>query len=1114
MIRKYGLLIVVSLLAVLACPPALASEIGEYELVATWGSLGADDGRFNYPTGIAVDAEGNVYVVDTRNDRIQKFGNTGAFLLKWGTRGSGDGEFYSPQNIALDLDGDVYVVDSSRIQVFDGSGTFIKKWGSYGSGEEQLQYPQSIAFDAAGNAYVVAGDRIKKFENNGNFLTAWGGFGTYDGEFHNAVDVAVDAASNVYVVDRSNNRIQKFSSTGAFLLKWGVSYPSGITVDSAGDVFVTGPGSNSAVQKFDSSGNLLARAIGRSGGDIAVGADGTVYVADSYNHCIRVFQQTSAPTPTPTQTPPIPIAPAIVSNKDTIIRGNSFIVTITGDSSKDYHLFVEEIDGLSPEEYPVVAPGQPSVVSAYSSTNVTIRTTTAGARSIQFNTNRSTDVRVFTIHVEDPTDPITYYDDVKVEIEEGVITINTPSPLSCYLGDEVWLQGTNTDSDTTYLFMTGPDLAAGGVKLSDIQVAVEDGNPGTFTNADGEPVYSGDSRWFYGWNTSNVGQALNPGNYTIYAAAEPRSRDNLSGVKHATIHILIKLPSVTVTTHSNTVAQGDEFWISGNTEGSPDSVRIWIIGPGYLSLGVPIVLRDDYHSTNRFEYHLTGAETSNLTAGQYFVVIQHPVANGFGVTANGTTISGPGVAPTDFAGLQPLDAANALTDALESPYVDDTYAKFTFTVGAPMIRIDPIERADIIDWLFYWLVIDRMSDQAWIYGEIFTITGTTCYPTETTLTYTISSLESGADILSGDIAVADGGRWSFDVNTTTIGLGQHIVRVMSLDDQSSASASFTIHDGVVNPVLPAGAIYRVECIDVSSPLDDLASGDWVSLIGIVDAPRDGCREDLGFSTDLLNPAWSYAIEVEREVIRSGSQNALSFTLSAFELDYGDQDVRVLLRLSGTVPETGAEDPALFRVFQRDAGGETVAESEYRLAFTPIGDDPTPPFDDALTLHPGWNFISIPRHLEAGNDTASIFTPIDTAGHSALRYDTAGRAWISLTPTDRLTPLEGIWIYSENLATIPLTFSTDLLLPPPERSLAQGWNAVGITGTVPAMAKDAFYSVKGQWSTLIGLDAGEQAFEVGIVNGGSGANADTRSVYPGRGYWLYMTEPGDLCAIGV
>jgi len=109
MIGKSGVFIVISLLAVLACPPALAFEVGEYELVATWGSLGADDGRFNYPAGVAVDGEGDVYVVDTYNDRVQKFDSAGAFLLKWGSEGSGDGEFYSLRDIALDADGMVYI---------------------------------------------------------------------------------------------------------------------------------------------------------------------------------------------------------------------------------------------------------------------------------------------------------------------------------------------------------------------------------------------------------------------------------------------------------------------------------------------------------------------------------------------------------------------------------------------------------------------------------------------------------------------------------------------------------------------------------------------------------------------------------------------------------------------------------------------------------------------------------------------------------------------------------------------------------------------------------------------------------------------------------------------
>ena len=189
----------------------------------------------------------------------------------------------------------------------------------------------------------------------------------------------------------------------------------------------------------------------------------------------------------------------------------------------------------------------------------------------------------------------------------------------------------------------------------------------------------------------------------------------------------------------------------------------------------------------------------------------------------------------------------------------------------------------------------------------------------------------------------------------------------------------------------------------------------------------------------------------------------------------------------------------------------MPESEYRLSFTPSGG--APPSTD-LTLHSGWNFISVPRPLVAGNDTALIFAPVETDGHSVLRYDAAAGEWVPLVATDRLAPLEGFWMYSTEPSTVPLNFSTDPLLPPAERILSAGWNTIGTTGTAPATARDTLYSVNREWSTLIGFNAGSQSFESGIVNGGSGANADTRSVYPGRGYWLHMTGPGTLCALGV
>ena len=1105
MIGKYGSFIVIFLLVVLACPPVLASEVGEYELVATWGSLGADDGRFNNPTGIAVDGEGNVYVADTRNDRIQKFDSTGAFLLKWGSEGSGDGEFYSPQDIALDADGNVYVVDSSRIQVFDSNGTFIRKWGSYGTGEEQLQSPRSIAFDADNNAYVIAGGGIKKFDSDGSFRTAWGALGTYDGEFNNPTDVAVDGAGNVYVADCYNDRIQKFNSNGGFLLKWGggtgdvyFQSPYGITVDSAGDVLVASFAP--PILKFDSSGNLLARYTGGSSNmGIATGADGTVYVTS--DHCVRVFKQSSAPTPTPT----VPKAPSITSNKDIVVCGNSFVVTITGELSKDYHLFIKEIDDLGPDQYPEITPGQVGVYyNAYTDNptrNVSVMTNAAGTRSVQFDTNQSTKAATYTIRVEDPDDRDNKYDEVRVRVEEGDVTI-TPSGTGVYpLGDEITFSGTCTESDKVCLFMTGPNLAAGGVNLTDLGRVV-DNEEETFTVV---PVKADDT-WSYKWDTANLGRSLDPGDYTIYAVSAPRDRNHLSDVKYATTSLQLRSPSLTVGSSGTSLTPGDDYRISGTATGV-DSVQIWIFGKNYYRLGVPVAVGGD----NSFEYVLTGTETAGLSKGQYYVVVQHPMMNRvFNIDAGtgamdgwivGTPDSGfPGVR---IAGLQASDAATALINALDSPNIDDTYIKLSFSIDISRI----------------W--IDAVSDQT--YGEIFTVTGTTDYPAGTVLTYRITEREGGTTVLTDEAVVTGDGDWGFAVDTTVIGPGAFTLLVTAPDGQASATMLFDIYDDVTHPVPPGGGSYRVERIGVTPALDSLSPGKAVALDGIIKlddaigSPRPWIGYGyLEFSTNLADPMWSYGIETGGQEFSTGSTtiNSRSFTLSGWELDYNWGEVRIFLSLSGKVPDVAdGQDSVLLRIVQRDSGGRAIPNSGYHILIPLGGDDPAPPPNASLTLRTGWNFISVPRPLAAGNDTATIFAAVDTDSHSAFRYDTANRNWIALQETDQIRPLEGYWIYSTGPATVPLTFSTDPLVSPPERSLSTGWNAIGITGTAPATARDALKSVNKQWATLIGYDSAKQRFETGIVNGGTGANADTRPVYPGRGYWLSMTGPGTLYAIG-
>ena len=155
-----------ALMLVMAVTLAVPWVVGAQEFLLKWGTPGAGDGQFSGPFGVAVDNQGDVYVVDRGNARIQKFDSTGTFLLKWGTFGTGDGQFVDPVAVAVDNRGDVYVADrvNSRIQKFDSTGTFLLKWGTGGSGDGEFGNPVAVAVNNRGDVYVAEFDnRIQKF---------------------------------------------------------------------------------------------------------------------------------------------------------------------------------------------------------------------------------------------------------------------------------------------------------------------------------------------------------------------------------------------------------------------------------------------------------------------------------------------------------------------------------------------------------------------------------------------------------------------------------------------------------------------------------------------------------------------------------------------------------------------------------------------------------------------------------------------------------------------------------------------------------------------------------------------------------------------------------------
>jgi hypothetical protein len=159
------------------------------------GGFGISRESFDSPMDVAYDSEGNYYVLDAGNSRVQKFTSRDRFVLEWGSNGHREGDFAKPLAIATDSEDAVYVVDTgnNRIQKFDGDGELLLTWGELGNAPGKFIEPADIAFDEDGNVYVldVGNNRIEKFNRFGIFEEQWGGFqGGRTGDFTDVVSIS------------------------------------------------------------------------------------------------------------------------------------------------------------------------------------------------------------------------------------------------------------------------------------------------------------------------------------------------------------------------------------------------------------------------------------------------------------------------------------------------------------------------------------------------------------------------------------------------------------------------------------------------------------------------------------------------------------------------------------------------------------------------------------------------------------------------------------------------------------------------------------------------------------------------------------------------------------
>jgi len=193
----------------------------------------ADIARFGDESALASDAEGNIYVADPQNNRIRKISTSRTVITIAGNETSGfeDGQagkarFNFPDGIAVDGQGNIFVADglNSCIRKIDPQGRVSTLAGTNKQGVEdgtgssaRFEYPTDMVIDREGNLFVLDLDRIRKIMPDGTVITIAGGLNGYqDGagsvaRFQTPAGLGMDAQGNIYVADTENNRIRRLS---------------------------------------------------------------------------------------------------------------------------------------------------------------------------------------------------------------------------------------------------------------------------------------------------------------------------------------------------------------------------------------------------------------------------------------------------------------------------------------------------------------------------------------------------------------------------------------------------------------------------------------------------------------------------------------------------------------------------------------------------------------------------------------------------------------------------------------------------------------------------------------------------------------------------------------
>jgi outer membrane protein OmpA-like peptidoglycan-associated protein/sugar lactone lactonase YvrE len=314
----------------------------------------ATSANLGTPTGVAADASGNVYLTDQANNEVDKVSAAGTLSVVAGNGSMGaptpgpatSSRLKNPTGVAVDASGNLYIADegNQRVEKVDTSGTLsvIAGTGSMGAPtpgtatSSQLRFPFAVAVDASGNVYIAdEGNSVVEKVTPSGTLSLFAGTGSSgaptagpaaSSQLDTPLGVAVDASGDVYIADTYNHEIEKVDTGGTLAVIAGtgtsgaaiagpatsshLTFPFGVGVDASGNVYIA-DSNNNHIEKVDTGGALsiiagtgssgvptagpaLSSAIGQIQG-LGVDPAGDVYTGDPNNRVVEKITSPNTP---------------------------------------------------------------------------------------------------------------------------------------------------------------------------------------------------------------------------------------------------------------------------------------------------------------------------------------------------------------------------------------------------------------------------------------------------------------------------------------------------------------------------------------------------------------------------------------------------------------------------------------------------------------------------------------------------------------------------------------------------------------------------------------------------------------------------------------------------